>query len=186
MLRRGFFAGLAGVLAALAAGVTAFLWPRRGVSGEHDAGPADSFAVGDVRHFQVSDGTNPPRLTASGWITGGLRDFHLVRRPDGFVAFWHRCTHVGCTVPFRPEFEMPVLRDRTWREERGLFRCPCHGSTYSRDEGQIVFGPAPRSLDALPVRIEKGRVLVTVREGAERRRQGGQSGQPAPLAAWPR
>jgi Rieske Fe-S protein len=59
--------------------------------------------------------------------------------------------------------------------ERGLFRCPCHGSTFSRDEAEVVFGPAGRPLDALPVRIQDGHVLVTVRAGSERRRQRGES-----------
>jgi menaquinol-cytochrome c reductase iron-sulfur subunit len=185
MLRRGFFAGLAAVLAGLAAGAVAFLWPGRGrlTPAEYDAGAADSFAVGDVRHFQVSDDVSPYLAQGAPVRPAAPRDFHLVRRPDGFVAFWHRCTHLGCAVPFRPEFEFRVLRDRTERVERGLFRCPCHGSTFSRDEGQTVFGPAPRPLDALPVRIERGRVLVTVRGGAERRRA---DHQPAPLAVWPR
>ena len=175
ILRRGFFAGLAGVLAALCAGIFAFLWPRRAAATEYDAGEAGSFAVGEVRHFQV-EGDNHPRLTARGWITGGLRDFHLVRREDGFVAFWHRCTHMGCAVPFRAEMTHEVAPGRV-----GLFRCPCHGATYSKEEGAIMFGPAPRSLDALPVRIEKGRVVVTVREGAERWRP---DNQPAPVARW--
>lgn len=167
MLRRGFFAGLAALLAALTAGVIAFLWPghTRRLRADYDAGAADAFAVGDVRHFQVDRGTE-------------ARDFHLVRRPDGFVAFWHRCTHVGCAVPFRPELELPNIAPGV----KGLFRCPCHGSTFSKEEGERVFGPATRPLDALPVRIEKGRVVVTIREGAERRRA---DHEPAPLAVWP-
>jgi Rieske Fe-S protein len=104
-----------------------------------------------------------------------FRDFHLVRRPDGFVAFWHRCTHLGCTVPFRPEFEWTYKG----RMEKGLFRCPCHGSTYSRDEADVMFGPAPRPLDALPVRIRNGHVWVTVNAGAERRRRPGEPVTPA-------
>ena len=174
MLRRAFFGGLAAVGAALAAGLAAYLWPRRAATGVFDAGPAERFVVGEVHHFDVHH--EPERLSPRGAsLATDQRDFHLVRRPDGFVAFWHRCTHVGCTVPFRPEFEMRV-RDRV---ERGLFRCPCHGSTFSRDEGDAVFGPAPRPLDALPVRVHEGRVLVTVRERAERQRQ---TGEPAAVA----
>ena len=185
-LRRAFFAALAALVAAGLAGAAAFLWPNRRAVREYDAGAADAFAVGDVRHVQVGAGGLSPQPAAgtrvgTGAGTEGLRDFHLVRRADGFVAFWHSCTHVGCAVPFRPDFEFPV-EGRADRIEKGLFRCPCHGSTFSRDEGQTVFGPASRPLDALPVRIERGRVLVTIREGAERRRV---NDEPAPIARWP-
>ena len=169
VLRRTFFGGLAAAAAGLTAWVAAYLWPRRAASAaEFDAGPVEEFSVGQVRHFQVNRRDAPAdQVPLADSRRTEARDFHLVRRPDGFVAFWHRCTHLGCTVPFRPEFEFRV-RDRM---ERGLFRCPCHGATFSRDEAEVVFGPAPRPLDALPVRVRDGRVIVTVREGAERRRQ---------------
>jgi Rieske Fe-S protein len=150
-------AGIAGV-----AGLAAFLWPRR-TGGRVDAGPVTDYPVGTVRHFQVGGVDARAPLGAAHLWNG--RDFHLVRRPDGFVAFWHRCTHLGCTVPCRPEWSS------NGRTEKGLFRCPCHGSTFTREEGDAVFGPAPRPLDTLPVEVKRGRVLVAVAEGAERRRQ---------------
>jgi cytochrome b6-f complex iron-sulfur subunit len=164
--RRGLWAALvvAGAGIAGVAGLAAFLWPRR-AGGQVDAGPVADYRIGPVRHFQVS-GVDDRAPLGAAHLTNG-RDFHLVRRPDGFVAFWHRCTHLGCTVPYRPEFES----SSNGRTEKGLFRCPCHGSTFTRDEGDAVFGPAPRPLDTLPVEIRRGRVLVTVAEGAERRRQ---------------
>ena len=168
MLRRAFFAGLAATFAGAVAGVLTYLWPGRRALGQFDAGVASSFAIGEVRHFQAD--------TGDGFAGRSLRYFHLVRRPDGFVAFWHRCTHRGCTVPFREEFEMPGIRGPDGQPAgRGLFRCPCHGSTFSRDEAEVVFGPAPRPLDVLPVRIDRAHVLVTVREGAERQRKRGEA-----------
>src|SRR5688500_9818687 len=131
MLRRAFFGGLAATAAALAAGVAVYLWPRRAAASEFDAGAAADLTVGEVRHFQVSRrDAAPADVPLADSRRTEARDFHLVRRPDGFVAFWHRCTHLGCAVPFRPEFEFRV-QDRM---ERGLFRCPCHGATFSRDE----------------------------------------------------
>jgi Rieske Fe-S protein len=110
-------------------------------------------------------------------VRPGAASYAILRLArTGFVAFWHRCTHMGCTVPYRPDFEWSV----NGRAEKGLFRCPCHGSTYSRDEADIVFGPAPRPLDTLPVQIKRGRVLVTVSPGSERRRE---PHQPARVAA---
>jgi Rieske Fe-S protein len=164
-------AGLAGV-----AGLIAYLWPRR-TSGQIDAGAVADYPVGMVRHFQVSESALQVPPVPLGSVSGArFRDFHLVRRPDGFVAFWHRCTHMGCTVPFRPDFQWPV----DGRTEKGLFRCPCHGSTFWRDEADIIFGPAPRPLDTLPVQVSRGRVLVTVSPGRERRRE---PHEPARVAA---
>jgi Rieske Fe-S protein len=177
----GAAAGAAGI--AGMAGLLAYLWPRRpGLSrGQFDAGPVGDFPVGTVRHFQVraSDvGVPLEHGPVADRAPTAFRDFHLVRRQDGFVAFWYRCTHMGCTVPYRPDFEWTV----NGRTEKGLFRCPCHGSTYSRDEADVVFGPAPRPLDAVPVQIKRGRVLVTVSPGSERRRSPREPAKPATLA----
>src|SRR4051794_31351410 len=165
------FAAAGAVCTAVVAGLVAYLWPGS-PNGEIDAGRVADYPVGTVRHFQVheSDVQVPP--VPLGQTRGtNFRDFHLVRRPDGFVAFWHRCTHLGCVVPFRPDFVWP----HNGRTEQGFFRCPCHGSTYSRDEADIVFGPAPRPLDTLPVRIKHGHVWVTVSAGSERHRREGEA-----------
>jgi len=51
------------------------------------------------------------------------------------------CPHLGC------QFD--------WDASTSKFRCPCHGSVYSID-GKVLGGPAPRPLDTLPTKIEKG------------------------------
>ncbi len=72
--------------------------------------------------------------------------FYLVRLEDGgFLALSRTCTHLGCTVP--------------WVEEEGRFLCPCHASVFDR-RGVVEKPPAPRPLDAHPVRIENGIVKV--------------------------
>jgi Rieske Fe-S protein len=76
----------------------------------------------------------------------------------GVVALAGYCTHLGCTIPWRPEFK--------FGSEQGWFRCGCHGATFTR-AGDRVYGPAPRGLDAHPVQIrndgtvyvDRGRVL---------------------------
>lgn len=74
--------------------------------------------------------------------------------PGGLLALWQRCPHLGCTVPWRPDF--------TFLARTGWFRCPCHGSTYTKEGGVLVFGPAPRSLDRFPLEVQgDGGVVVT-------------------------
>ncbi len=55
------------------------------------------------------------------------------------------CPHLGCQYD--------------WNTSSGHFECPCHGSVYALD-GTVLGGPAPRRLDTLPTRIEKGELYV--------------------------
>ena len=72
--------------------------------------------------------------------------FYISRLDDGgMLALWQRCTHLGCTVP--------------WREDEELFHCPCHSSIYTRT-GEVVSGPAPRPLDIFPIEILDEEVVV--------------------------
>ena len=104
-----------------------------------------------------------PRLEADGFgsevSAGAIQEFqpgsvnyimrgrvYISRMDDGgFLALWQRCTHLGCTVP--------------WREEEGVFHCPCHSSLFNR-KGEVIGGPAPRPLDLFPVRSEVGQLVV--------------------------
>jgi cytochrome b6-f complex iron-sulfur subunit len=91
------------------------------------AGQVGEFQPGTVSH--VSKG----RFYISSLEDGGL------------LALWQRCTHLGCTVP--------------WREDEGQFHCPCHSSLFTRT-GEVVGGPAPRPLDRFAIEIEDGQVVV--------------------------
>lgn len=74
--------------------------------------------------------------------------------PGGLLALWQKCTHLGCTVPWRPDF--------TFLGRTGWFRCPCHGSTFTKEGGILVSGPASRPMDRFPVEVrEDGSVVVT-------------------------
>jgi Rieske Fe-S protein len=65
---------------------------------------------------------------------------------DGsFIAYWQKCTHLGCSVP--------------WVESEKQFHCPCHGSLFNK-KGEVTGGPAPRPLDIFPVKIQNGEVFV--------------------------
>ncbi len=66
--------------------------------------------------------------------------------PGGLLALWRKCPHLGCTVPWRPDF--------TFLGRTGWFRCPCHGSTYTKEGGILVAGPAPRPMDIFPLEVQ--------------------------------
>lgn len=61
-----------------------------------------------------------------------------------YVAFSGKCPHLGCAFK--------------WRQHKTLgqvFLCPCHLSIYDAS-GTVLDGPAPRPLDAIPVRVSAG------------------------------
>jgi Rieske Fe-S protein len=137
--RRGLLV-LALPLAAVAFVVTvvAFAWPSGAGSPRWvDAGTVDALTVNEpVRNTQGR--------------------FWLVTLESGEIrAFSERSTHLGCIVPWRPDFE--------FGDRRGFFRDPCSGSTWNID-GTLVFGPAPRDLDRFPVRVRDGRLQVNTRQ----------------------
>ena len=97
--RRGFL-GIAfvGSLAALAGAwlgaLLRFLRPiqTQGFGGQVYAGRLEEFPPGSVNR-----------------ILAGR--FYLAHTPDGLLAIYQKCTHLGCSVP--------------WAEAEGQFHCPC-------------------------------------------------------------
>jgi menaquinol-cytochrome c reductase iron-sulfur subunit len=75
-----------------------------------------------------------------------VHDVWVVKHsPTEVTVFSPICTHLGCHYG--------------WDGQARQFRCPCHGSVFSI-EGTVLAGPAPRPLDTLPSRVEKGELLV--------------------------
>lgn len=145
MLRLGFWAGL-GAAAAGTLGVTFDLFYPRGVvgfGGEVIAGPVEDFPPGSKT--QITEGRF--------WLV------HLTEEQGGpgLLALWWKCPHLGCTVPWLGGFLWPD--PDTGSDKMGWFRCPCHGSTFT-DAGLLVYGPSPRAMDTMRVRIEQGVVIV--------------------------
>jgi rieske iron-sulfur protein len=72
------------------------------------------------------------------------------RAADGIIAYSAICSHAGCPVT-------------GWVEDEGkrVLKCFCHNSEYDpRQSSQVVFGPAPRNLAALPVKVVDGALTV--------------------------
>lgn len=120
------------------AGFVSFFWPKKvgAFGGEISAGAVSDLKLGDVRVFQEGK-------------------FYLSRVPEGVLALWWKCPHLGCTVPWKPN-------DPTMDQiaPQGRFNCPCHGSIYNR-YGQILQGPAPRPMDLFPTEVRDGKIFVT-------------------------
>ena len=123
-------ASLAGLFGQAGVALLQFFQPRiepGTFGGKVIAGQVDEFQPGTVSH--VPKGR-----------------FFISRLDDGgMLALWHRCTHLGCTVP--------------WREDEGQFHCPCHSSLFNTT-GEVIGGPAPRPLDIFPIEIANGQVVV--------------------------
>jgi Rieske Fe-S protein len=75
------------------------------------------------------------------------RTVYLVRFGGEVRALDSTCTHLGC----RTRFNAASMR----------IECPCHGGMYDA-RGHVIGGPPPSPLQALPTRIDAGRVLVEV------------------------
>jgi cytochrome b6-f complex iron-sulfur subunit len=112
-----------------------FLRPRKSKAGREN--PAAVITAGIVDKFA------PKTVTA--FVRGR---FYLSRLEDGgFLALSHKCTHLGCTVP--------------WDEKEMKFMCPCHASAFDIT-GNVVDPPAPRALDIYPITIENKIVKVNI------------------------
>ena len=115
-----------------------------------------------IARFMTPNVTNqPPRSFKAGkpadYADGGVdikyRESHgvcIVRQPHAgrsrIVALRTACTHLGCIT--------------LWHESQQRFRCPCHGSAFTKD-GINVEGPAPRPLERCAVRLdEDGRIEI--------------------------
>jgi cytochrome b6-f complex iron-sulfur subunit len=130
---------LLGLFAQAGVALARFLKPRiegGGFGTEIVAGRVDEFLPGTVSHVQEGR-------------------FYISRFEDGsFLALWHSCTHLGCTVP--------------WLEDEGRFHCPCHSSIFT-PAGEVVSGPAPRPLDIFTIRIVDGDLVVNTARPIQRR-----------------
>ena len=87
----------------------------------------------------------PPGPIGTVWLVGSERDDEAVR------CFQAVCPHLGCLIDYSAS--------------DGAFQCPCHASGFDL-HGRRQFGPSPRDMDDLPVRVsepdDRGRRWVEV------------------------
>ena len=120
---------LVGGLSAILAGGFLFPVPRR-------KRPARFVCLRD----EVSPGRTIP-LTD----TSGRSVLLMVRSDGGLTAISSVCTHLGCSVIYRPD--------------RDEFDCPCHQGVFD-GEGTPLSGPPQRPLERYPVEVRDGMVFV--------------------------
>ncbi len=74
------------------------------------------------------------------------------RAVDGIIAYSAICSHAGCPVTAWVKSDVG---------EKEVFKCMCHNSEFDpRGGAQVVFGPAPRRLAALPLELADGSLSV--------------------------
>jgi cytochrome b6-f complex iron-sulfur subunit len=143
----GFWTALGLAIVGILGSPLDFIWPRnvKGFGGPINVTPdripepgGDPIVIPEGRFFVLN---MEPGKTEAGDDT-----------PGGVLALWRKCPHLGCTVPYNPSFD--------FLGKKGWFRCPCHNSTYTKDGGVLVFGPAPRSLDVFPLEVQDDLSLV--------------------------
>ena len=76
----------------------------------------------------------------------GGKKISIMRGDNGLYALVRNCTHMGC---------IPYLSD-----EEQIFRCPCHGSSFTL-EGDVIKGPAPEPLYRASITVNpRGRIEI--------------------------
>jgi Rieske Fe-S protein len=109
----------------------------------------DEMKVGDVRLFRYPTEADPAML--------------IRLDAETFVAYRQRCTHLSCPVNFNAD---AVRLD-----------CPCHNGSFDAATGRVLWGPPPRPLPKIALRVENGHVYATglVPQGGESAVTGGEN-----------
>jgi rieske iron-sulfur protein len=106
----------------------------------------------DPKTSVVRDGSRLNEILVVRLDPGELDEDTRRRSADGIVAYSAVCSHAGCSVTGWLKAESG---------DKEVFKCFCHNSEFDpRESAQVVFGPAPRRLAALPVRISDGSLAI--------------------------
>jgi len=96
---------------------------------------------------QPRDGSRLNQIVLVRFDPASYGDEERPHTVEGISAYSAICTHAQCTV--------------TLLTPKETIRCFCHNSEYDpRQSCKVVFGPAPRPLAILPIRITDGRLEV--------------------------
>jgi Rieske Fe-S protein len=106
----------------------------------------------DPKTAVVRDGSRLNEIIVMRFDPAELDDDTRARSADGIVAYSAICTHAGCPITAWVKGET---------SDNNVLKCMCHNSEYdARASAQVVFGPAPRRLAALPLAISGDSLAV--------------------------
>ena len=138
MERRSFVRRVAGVVAAIAGSIAAIGLFKQFYP--PSAGKKQLLKIGALYEYPVDTFTF-------------LQDhsLYIYRDHEGVRAISAVCTHLGCIL----------------EKSSDGFICPCHGSCYN-DQGDVLSGPAPRSLAWYKVgRSQDGKLVININQKVE-------------------
>ena len=135
LLRLGFLGGTTLALAEL----TAILVPFMRINKIVGLGAKVPVGAKDAVLAQFKAQNDAPILNTEG-------KFFLLHPPEGIIAAYRKCTHLGCTVPYAPA--------------ENQFHCPCHGSLYDKLTAVVKGGPAPKPLQLFHISDVNGVLVV--------------------------
>lgn len=113
-------------------GIVAFLSPAK-KSDQSAEAPTDAGPLADL---PVGQGKV---------VQHGDQPVLVIRGEEGVAGLSAVCTHLGCIV--------------RWDGEGKLVRCPCHAAVFDA-RGNVVSGPPPSPLPAVPVSVVKDHIMV--------------------------
>src|ERR1700719_4372957 len=106
----------------------------------------------DSKTSVVRDGSRLNEILVIRLDPAELDDDTRSRAPDGILAYSAICSHAGCPIT-------GWLKGAAGAND--VFKCFCHNSEFDpRQSAQVVFGPAPRRLAALPLSAADGSLTV--------------------------
>ena len=115
-----------------------------------DGAPLQAWPM-DPTSKVVRDGSRLNQVVLLRLDPASLDEDTQAHSADGIVAFSAICSHAGC----------PVTGWVVGEGGKQVLKCFCHNSEYDpRQNAAVVFGPAPRKLAALPVKIAGGTLVV--------------------------
>ncbi len=135
--RREFLKLLQGLLAAIGASavlgpILAFFWPAK-----LEDVPSAPVPVGAPDSIAVGESIS---------LAYGRYPALIINTEEGIRAYSAVCTHFACIVKWNPETQ--------------LIECPCHEALFAAADGEVLSGPAPRALDAIPTFVQDGILYI--------------------------
>ena len=99
----------------------------------------------------VRDGSRLNQLVVVRLAPEELSEATAGNAAEGVVAYSAVCTHQNCPVSM-------------WKSSNSTLYCSCHGTEFDpKNNAEVVNGPAPRRLAALPLEVKDG-LLVAAAE----------------------